>query len=136
MQLRTFKSRIVGRGLNKREELQNGYLLQNLPANVFYETLEGKIVENKKTKFSHAKQNFFTFLRNTNTNTNTSKCCQMFLTFFKKYQKCFLKKFLAKIKNFRNKKYEKLINGGGGEGGGGPNKSGRGGRVGFFFKKN
>ena len=33
-----------------------GYLLQNLPTNVFYELLEGKIVENKKTKFSHAKQ--------------------------------------------------------------------------------
>ena len=43
-----------------------GYLLQNLPANVFYELLEGKIVENKKTKFSHAKQIFFTFFRNTN----------------------------------------------------------------------
>ena len=42
-----------------------GYLLQNLPANVFYELLEGKIVENKKTKFSHAKQIFFTFFRNT-----------------------------------------------------------------------
>ena len=41
-----------------------GYLLQNLPANVFYELLEGKIVENKKTKFSHAKQIFFTFFRN------------------------------------------------------------------------
>ena len=38
-----------------------GYLLQNLPANVFYELLEGKIVENKKAKFSHAKQFFFTF---------------------------------------------------------------------------
>ena len=43
-----------------------GYLLQNLPANVFYELLEGKIVENKKTTFSHAKQIFFTFFRNTN----------------------------------------------------------------------
>ena len=43
-----------------------GYLLQNLPANVFYELLEGKIVENKKTKFPHAKQIFFTFFRNTN----------------------------------------------------------------------
>ena len=27
---------------------------------------EGKIVENKKTRFSHAKQIFFTFFRNTN----------------------------------------------------------------------
>ena len=43
-----------------------GYLLRNLPANVFYKLLEGKIVENKKTKFSHAKQIFFTFFRNTN----------------------------------------------------------------------
>ena len=43
-----------------------GYLLQNLPANVFYELLEGKIVENKKAKFSHAKQFCFTFFRNTN----------------------------------------------------------------------
>ena len=43
-----------------------GYLLQNLPANVFYELLEEKIVENKKTKFSHPKQIFFTFFRNTN----------------------------------------------------------------------
>ena len=43
-----------------------GYLLQNLPANVFDELLEGKTVENKKTKFSHAKQIFFTFFRNTN----------------------------------------------------------------------
>ena len=43
-----------------------GYLLQNLPANVFYELLEGKIVENKKTKFSCAEQIFFTFFRNTN----------------------------------------------------------------------
>ena len=43
-----------------------GYLLQNMPANMFYELLEGKIVENKKTKFSHAKQIFFTFFRNTN----------------------------------------------------------------------
>ena len=52
----------------------------------------------------------------------------MFLTFLKRYQKCFLKKRLAKIKNFRNKKYKKLINGGGGGGGGlGPNKV-RGGR--------
>ena len=42
-----------------------GYLLQNLPANVLYELLEGKIVENKKTKFSHTKQIFFTFFRNT-----------------------------------------------------------------------
>ena len=101
MQLRTFRSRIVGRGLNKRGDRQGGqnkrevefllflgpkfgYLLQNLPANVFYEPLEGKIVQNKKTKFSHAKQNFFTFFRNTNANTNTNKCCQMFLTFLKK----------------------------------------------------
>ena len=43
-----------------------GYLLQSLPVNVFYERLEGKIVENKKTKFSHAKQIFFNFFRNTN----------------------------------------------------------------------
>ena len=43
-----------------------GYLSQNLPANVFYELLEGKILENKKTKFSYAKQIFFTFFRNTN----------------------------------------------------------------------
>ena len=42
------------------------YLLQNLPANVFYQLLEGKIVENKKTKFLHAKQILFTFFRNTN----------------------------------------------------------------------
>ena len=41
-----------------------GYLLQNLPADVFHELLEGKIVDNKKTKFSHAKQIFFTFFRN------------------------------------------------------------------------
>ena len=41
-----------------------GYLWQNLSANVFYELLEGKIVENKKAKFSHAKQIFFTFFRN------------------------------------------------------------------------
>ena len=27
-----------------------GYLLQNLPANVFYDLLEGKIVENKDFK--------------------------------------------------------------------------------------
>ena len=50
-----------------------GYLLQNLPANVFYELLEGKIVENKKTKFSHAKQIFFTFFRN----TDEYEYCQM-----------------------------------------------------------
>ena len=43
-----------------------GYLLQKLPTNVFYELLEEKIVENKKAKFSHAKQIFFTFFRNTN----------------------------------------------------------------------
>ena len=42
-----------------------GYLLQNLPANVFYELLEVKIVENQKTKISHAKQVFFTFFGNT-----------------------------------------------------------------------
>ena len=30
------------------------------------ELLEEKTVENKKTKFSHAKQIFFTFFRNTN----------------------------------------------------------------------
>ena len=41
-------------------------MLENLPANVFDELLEGKTVENKKTKFSHAKQIFFTFFRNTN----------------------------------------------------------------------
>ena len=40
-------------------QLKFGDLLQNLPANVFYELLEGKI-------FSHAKQIFFTFFRNTN----------------------------------------------------------------------
>ena len=33
---------------------------------MFYEFLEEKIVENKKTKFSHTKQIFFTFFRNTN----------------------------------------------------------------------
>ena len=33
---------------------------------MFYKLLERKIVENKKTKFSHAKQIFFTFFRNTN----------------------------------------------------------------------
>ena len=44
-----------------------GYLLQNLPVNVFYELLEGKIVENKKISFHmHAKQIFFTFFRFTN----------------------------------------------------------------------
>ena len=43
-----------------------GYLLQNRPANEFYELLKGKILENKKTKFSHAKQILFTFFRNTN----------------------------------------------------------------------
>ena len=62
-----------GGGQNKRGvgfllflQLKFGDLLQNLPANVFYELLEGKIVENKKAKFSHAKQIFFTFFRNTN----------------------------------------------------------------------
>ena len=35
-------------------------------ANRANEILEGKIVENKKTKFSYAKQIFFTFFRNTN----------------------------------------------------------------------
>ena len=35
-------------------------------SNVFDELLEGKTVENKKTKFSHAKQIFLTFFRNTN----------------------------------------------------------------------
>ena len=43
-----------------------GYLLQNLPASVFHELLEGKLVENKKAKFSHAKQTFFIYFRNTN----------------------------------------------------------------------
>ena len=33
---------------------------------MFYEFLEEKIVENKKTNFSHTKQIFFTFFRNTN----------------------------------------------------------------------
>ena len=63
------------------------------------------------------------------TNTNINKCCQIFLTFAK--SKTFLFgsfQSLAKRKNFRNKKYIKLINGGGC-----PNKSGR---IGFLFKKN
>ena len=37
------------------------YLLQNLPANVFYELLEGKIVENEKAKVFTCKTNFLYF---------------------------------------------------------------------------
>ena len=43
-----------------------GYLLQSLPANMFYKLLEGEIVEIKKTKFSHVKQISFISFRNTN----------------------------------------------------------------------
>ena len=38
-----------------------GYFYQNLPANVFYEVLERKIVENNKTRFSRGKTNFLYF---------------------------------------------------------------------------
>ena len=58
--------------------LKFGYLLQNLPANVFFELLEWNIVENKKTKLSHAKQIFFIFFRDNNEYirilTNVTKC--------------------------------------------------------------
>ena len=85
--LSTFRSQKDGGGLNKRGggggegfggrnkrgfgfllflRPKFGYLLQNRPANEFYELLKGKILENKKTKFSHAKQILFTFFRNTN----------------------------------------------------------------------
>ena len=50
----------------------------------FTNFLEGEIVEDKKRKFSHAKQIFFTFLEIIK-NTNTKKRCQMFLALLKKY---------------------------------------------------
>ena len=43
-----------------------GYLLQPLPANMFYKLLEGKIVEIKITKFSHVRQISLTSFRDTN----------------------------------------------------------------------
>ena len=76
----------MGVGRNKRGvgfllflQPKFGYLLQNLVANVFYELLEGKIVENKKTKFSHAKQilqmftHSFAFSRRSKWKTKDSK---------------------------------------------------------------
>ena len=77
---KSIKSNKQGGGRDKRGvgfllflQTKFGDLLQNL--------LEGKIVENKKTKFSYAKQIFFAFFRN----SNEYEHCQMFLTFLKIY---------------------------------------------------
>ena len=53
------------RGRNKRGGSDFYYFYDQILVTC-YKLLEEKIVENKKTRFSHAKQIFFTFFRNTN----------------------------------------------------------------------
>ena len=51
--------------------------------------MEEKIFETRKTKF-HLQNKFPLLFLQIPTNANTNKCCQMFLTFLKRYQECFL----------------------------------------------
>ena len=107
-----------------------------------------KLLKIRKQSF-HMQNKFSLLFLEILTNTNTKKCCQIILTFLKRYQKCFLfKKYslldscqqqlvavVTKIKNFRNKKYIKLkINKRWGIGRV-PNKSGGYGGVRLFFQK-
>ena len=57
--------------------------------NVFYELLEGKMLKIRKQSF-HMQNKFSVLFLEILTNTNNNKCCQMFLTFLKRYLACFL----------------------------------------------
>ena len=81
-QLFTLRSRIDGGSEkfikpNKREEHANFW--------------KGKLLKIRKQSF-HVQNKFSLLFLEILTNTNTNKCCQMFLTFLKRFQKCFLLK--------------------------------------------
>ena len=50
---------------------------------------KGKLLKIRKQSF-HMQNKFSLLFLEILTNTNTNKCCQMFLTFLKRYQKIFL----------------------------------------------
>ena len=113
----TLRSQIDGGGLNKRKGESEkfikfnkrggrnrrgvGFLLffdQNLVIcykiclqTCFTNFWKGKLLKIRKQSF-HMQNKFSLLFLEILTNTNTNKCCQMFLTFLKRFQKCFLLK--------------------------------------------